>query len=248
MKPRTTYGADTLTAAALFLQAGEISLGEISRRLNVPKPTLHRWKTDGVPSPFATGGTDTGTAEQLAGTVENVAEHSGAETIENAYAGTLNAVPSVPQVPERKAETEAKTGGFSMLDAVFYSTIGTACIGAFHLMGWWFLLPCVPYALISVDALRTAKDPEMSKIADRGRTVVIILELIASVSNHSLFNSIFWANIERLPVHIVREGNLILVGDTAPSYAAGFVAFAMFCGAFYAVDTTILKAKNRGVK
>ncbi len=94
---RTTYGADTLTAAALFLQSGEISLGEISRRLNVPKPTLHRWKTDGVPAPFGTSGTDTGTPERLTGMVENEPEHSEPETIQNAITAPDNAVPTVPQ-------------------------------------------------------------------------------------------------------------------------------------------------------
>ena len=124
---RTTYGADTLTAAALFLQSGEISLGEISRRLNVPKPTLHRWKTDGVPAPFGTSGTDTGTAERLAGTDEKEPEQSEQVTEQNTIIAPENAVPTVPQPFHETGTPGFFARHFSRMDAVFYVATGTAC-------------------------------------------------------------------------------------------------------------------------
>lgn len=242
MKPRTTYTEEAAAHAKVLIENGwsNKAIKAVDVCADIPFSMLRQWRYRIKTANETPAGNDK-TLKRNAKTLTELAMIEGNGnplfTVENSVTGVS---PALQSVSEKR--------GFILLGAVFFSTIATACIGAFHLMGWWFLLPCVPYALISVDAFLTATDPEMSKIAERGRTVVIILELIASVSNHSLFNSIFWANIERLPVHIVREGNLILVGDTAPSYAAGFVAFAMFCGAFYAVDTTILKAKNRGVK
>lgn len=175
----------------------------------------------------------------------------------NAVTQSVTAVTDA-KTPEKKAENAdemQKTqvtgvtnkqrffGNFTRMDAVAYATIVTACIGVFELIGWWFVLPCVPYTLIFVDAMQAAKRPDMSRVAERGRAVVIVLELIAAVSNHSLFNRIFWQHIEALPVEIIRHGNLVIKGADAPFYAAASLAFALFCAAFYAIDTAILRAK-----
>lgn len=149
--------------------------------------------------------------------------------------------------------TDEKTGAkkrlskvrFSRMDAVYYSVIVTGCIGFCNAVGLWGLIIAVPYLLVSVECLENAKDVRFVVMSGRWQGGVIAMELLASVFNHSLFNAIFWRHIDALPVHIVRQGNLVLVGGEAPFYASFVISAILFCFAFFAVDTVILKAKMK---
>lgn len=264
MKPRTTYGADTLAAAALFLQSGEISLGEISRRLNVPKPTLHRWKTDGVPAPFGTGGTDNGTAEQLTGTDEKEPERSEQEPEQNTIVEPEKAVPPVPQ-PFHEQETRGFFARhFSRMDCVFYVATGTACYA------FWNVAPGIPgasfallYWLLAFDALQRVKAAGQNEaLAESARARVWGLELFAAVAHWNLINEYLWRNLDKLPFNVtaVPDGgtwvldysgaktNIVWQNGEGVSMVAALLACAICAAVIVAVGTTFSEAKNRAEK
>ena len=257
---RTTYGADTLTAAALFLQSGEISLSEISRRLNVPKPTLHRWKTDGVPAPFGTSGTDTGTPERLTGMVENEPEHSEPETIQNAITAPDNAVPTVPQPFHETVTPGFFARHFSRMDAVFYVATGTACFA------FWNIAPGIPgvcfavlYWLLAFDALQRVKAAGQNEaLAESAKARVWGLEAFAAVAHWNLINEYLWRNLEKLPFEVkqVPDGgvwildysgaktNAIWQNGEFVSVVAALLACSICAAVIVAVGTTFSEAKN----
>jgi len=261
---RTTYGADTLTAAALFLQSGEISLGEISRRLNVPKPTLHRWKTDGVPAPFGTSGTDTGTAERLAGTDEKEPEQSEQVTEQNTIIAPENAVPTVPQPFHETGTPGFFARHFSRMDAVFYVATGTACFA------FWNIAPGIPgvcfavlYWLLAFDALQRVKAAGQNEaLAESAKARVWGLEAFAAVAHWNLINEYLWRNLDKLPFEVkqVPDGgvwildysgaktNAIWQNGEFVSVVAALLACSICAAVIVAVGTTFLEAKNNSKK
>lgn len=258
---RTTYGADTLTAAALFLQSGEISLGEISRRLNVPKPTLHRWKTDGVPAPFGTSGTDTGTAERLTGMVENEPEHSEPQTTQNAIAAPENAVSPVPQPFHETGTPGFFARHFSRMDAVFYVATGTACFA------FWNVAPGIPgvcfavlYWLLAFDALQRVKAAGQNEaLAESAKARVWGLEAFAAVAHWNLINEYLWRNLDKLPFEVKQvpdngvwildysgaKTNAIWQNGEFVSVVAALLACSICAAVIVAVGTTFSEAKNQ---
>ena len=261
---RTTYGADTLTAAALFLQSGEISLGEISRRLNVPKPTLHRWKTDGVPAPFGTSGTDTGTAERLAGTDEKEPEQSEQVTEQNTIIAHENAVPTVPQPFHETGTPGFFARHFSRMDAVFYVATGTACFA------FWNIAPGIPgvcfavlYWLLAFDALQRVKAAGQNEaLAESAKARVWGLEAFAAVAHWDLINEYLWRNLDKLPFEVkqVPDGGVWILGYDGEktnaiwqngefvSVVAALLACSICAAVIVAVGTTFLEAKNNSKK
>ena len=258
---RTTYGADTLTAAALFLQSGEISLGEISRRLNVPKPTLHRWKTDGVPAPFGTSGTDTGTAERLDETDEKKRERSEPETTQNAIVAPENAVQPVPQPFHETGTPGFFARHFSRMDCVFYVATGTACFA------FWNIAPGIPgvcfavlYWLLAFDALQRVKAAGQNEsLAESAKARVWGLEAFAAVAHWNLINEYLWRNLDKLPFEVKQvpdngvwildysgaKTNAIWQNGEFVSMVAALLACSICAAVIVAVGTTFLEAKNQ---
>lgn len=253
---KITYDQSTMTAAALHLEIGT-PLREIERRLYVPVGTLSRWKNEGLPDyfqptgtpeqeaeqPSGTSGTAIGTPEQATGTVAQ-------EIAKNAVPAPENAVPSVPLAPEQPAKTPLVRGWDWLLIGVYFFTIGTGCIGICSIFGVWAVLPIGCYIGISLHSITMAIDPTITKTAERARGTVVVLELVASVFDASLFNNLLWKNTSALPFEIKEKyfsdtGEWGLQNGWIPSLVAIFLSACMFAAAFYAVDTLLEITKER---
>ncbi len=76
----------------------------------------------------------------------------------------------------------------SMLDIVYLSTIATAVYGLWFTLREMGLAFAVPYCLISLHALRMAKNPASSRTAQAGIAAVIVLEVLTFFVHLVLFN------------------------------------------------------------
>ena len=253
---KTTYDQRTLAAAYMHLQK-QTPLREIQRRLFIPVATASRWKNEGMPDYFQPTGTPEQEVEQPSGTdgtairTPEQATGTGAQEIaKNAVLAPENIVPSVPLAPEQAAKTPLVRGLDWLLIGVYFFTIGTGCIGIWNIFGVWAVLPIGCYIGISLHSITMAIDPSITKTAERARGTVVVLELVASVFDASLFNNLLWKNTKALPFEIKEKyfsdaGEWGLQNGWIPSLVAIFLSACMFAAAFYAVDTLLEITKER---
>lgn len=145
-----------------------------------------------------------------------------------------------------KAETQRFK--LSILDAVFYATTITTCIGIVTLLQWWGLPVSLVYSLILIDAMAMAKDTKLESTVKQGSAAVIVLELIATCSHTYLFNRVVWVDYKSLPFEIeqvVRNGEVTWHNGDKPFLIAVGIAVILSGAAIYAVDTTIKKTRER---
>lgn len=90
----------------------------------------------------------------------------------------------------------------SMLDAVYYTTIFTAVYGLWFTLKEMGLAFAVPYTLVSLHALRMAKNPESRKTAQAGVAAVVVLEVLTFFVHLTLFNlrAVQAAKVGKLPL------------------------------------------------
>lgn len=114
--------------------------------------------------------------------VRTVSPDKPARTRTAKHATTQSIMPTQPNT--RRFEWPV----VSMLDIVYLSTIATAVYGLWFTLREMGLAFAVPYCLISLHALRMAKNPASSRTAQAGIAAVIVLEVVTFFIHLVLFN------------------------------------------------------------
>lgn len=124
---------------------------------------------------------------------------------------------------------------FSMLDAVYYTTIATAVYGLWFTLKEMGLAFAVPYCLIALHALRMAKNPESRKTAQAGVSAVVVLEILTFFVHLTLFNlrAVQAAKLGKLPLEYSYWGTM-----EAPWWIACVLAGMFSAAGVYAVAVT----------
>ena len=124
---------------------------------------------------------------------------------------------------------------FSMLDAVYYTTILTAVYGLWFTLKEMGLAFAVPYCLIALHALRMAKNPESRKTAQAGVAAVVVLEILTFFVHLTLFNlrAVQAAKLGKLPLEYSYWGTM-----EAPWWIACVLAGMFSAAGVYAVSVT----------
>lgn len=122
---------------------------------------------------------------------------------------------------------------FSMLDAVYYTTILTAVYGLWFTLKEMGLAFAVPYCLVSLHALRMAKNPESRKTAQAGVAAVVVLEILTFFVHLTLFNlrAVQAAKLGKLPLGYWDD-------PSAPWWIACVLAGLFSAAGVYAVAVT----------
>lgn len=142
---------------------------------------------------------------------------------------TVQATPApAPQPAQRR-----KWPTVSMLDVVYYTTIATAVYGLWFTLKEMGLAFAVPYCLVSLHALRMAKNPESRQTARAGVAAVVVLEVLTFFVHLVLFNL--------RAVQAAKAGTLPLLyweDPSAPWYIACVLAGMFSAAGVYAVAVT----------
>ncbi len=122
-----------------------------------------------------------------------------------------NKVEQVPETPAIEADNaKGKTGiwarlsGVSELDVVFGVNILVADYGLIYQIGEMGVACAIVYSLVSVHAMKMAKNRHSQVTAQAGIAAVWVLEILSSVVHHSMFNLRLWQAglAEKLPFRI----------------------------------------------
>lgn len=138
-----------------------------------------------------------------------------------------------PEPAPRPAVQRRKWPDVSMLDVVYYTTIATAVYGLWFTLKEMGLAFAVPYCMISLHALRMAKNPESRKTAQAGVAAVVVLEVFTFFVHLVLFNL--------RAVQAAKAGTLPLMyweNISAPWYIACVLAGMFSAAGIYAVAVT----------
>lgn len=142
---------------------------------------------------------------------------------------TVQATPAPDQQPAQRR----KWPTVSMLDVVYYTTIATAVYGLWFTLKEMGLAFAVPYCLVSLHALRMAKNPESRQTARVGVAAVVVLEVLTFFIHLTLFNL--------RAVQAAKAGTLPLMyweNISAPWYIACVLAGIFSAAGVYAVAVT----------
>lgn len=152
----------------------------------------------------------------------------------------------VTEKPQQKPRRNILSG-ITALDIVYATTIVTAIYGLWFNLKEMGVAFAIPYSLISLHALRMAKNPDTLKTARAGISAVVVLEILTFFIHLSMFNLrvVQIAKANALPFEYSYWGSM-----SAPFYIA-LVLSALFSGAgVYAVAITFsitaekIKAKH----
>lgn len=135
--------------------------------------------------------------------------------------------------PALQPAQRRKWPSVSMLDVVYYTTIATAVYGLWFTLKEMGLAFAVPYCLVSLHALRMAKNPESRQTARAGVAAVVILEIFTFFVHLVLFNL--------RAVQAAKAGTLPLLyweDPSAPWYIACVLAGMFSAAGVYAVAVT----------
>lgn len=138
-----------------------------------------------------------------------------------------------PEPAQTAAKRSIKLQSVSMLDVVYYTTIATAVYGLWFTLKEMGLAFAVPYCLVSLHALRMAKNPDSRKTARAGVAAVVILEVLTFFVHLVLFNL--------RAVQAAKAGTLPLMyweNISAPWYIACVLAGMFSAAGVYAVAVT----------
>lgn len=153
-----------------------------------------------------------------------------------------------PKKEPEKVVPPKRWYNLTILDVVFYATTLTTCAGLVTLLQFWGLPVALVYSLILVDAMETAKKPELEKSAQTGAAAVIIFEMIAACVHVYLFNRVVWYTHRSLPFEIkdvfVGEKWIILNEDKPFMIAVG-IAIMLSGSAVYAIEKSIVTAREQ---
>lgn len=136
----------------------------------------------------------------------------------------------------------------TILDVVFYATTLTTCAGLVTLLQWWGLPVALVYSLILIDAMETAKRPELERSAQAGAAAVIIFEIIAACVHTYLFNNVLWANYRSLPFDMsqkITNGEWAWPNADKPFLIAIGIALVLSGSAVYAIEKSIVTAREK---
>lgn len=128
----------------------------------------------------------TETAQQPATFSVKPARRRATAPVKRTISATAQAAPAPEPAPQPAQRRKWPT--VSMLDVVYYTTIGTAVYGLWFTLKEMGLAFAVPYCLVSLHALRMAKNPESRQTARAGVAAVVVLEVLTFFVHLVLFN------------------------------------------------------------
>lgn len=131
------------------------------------------------------------------------------------------------------AKPRLKMPSLSMLDVVYHTTIATAVYGLWFTLKEMGLAFAVPYTLVSLHALRMAKNPASRRTARAGLAAVVVLEVLTFFVHLVLFNL--------RTVQAAKSGTLPLMyweNIQGPWYIALVLAALFSAAGVYAVAVT----------
>lgn len=135
----------------------------------------------------------------------------------------------------------------TMLDVVYLATIATAIYGLWFNLREMGLAFAVPYSLISLHALRMAKNPASRRTAQAGIAAVVVLEILTFFIHLSMFNLriVQSAKAQALPFEYSYYGTL-----EVPFYIACVLSGLFSAAGVYAVAVTfsLTMEKHKGKK